>query len=114
MLFSVGIDLWTDALWFRSVGFDSVFWTRIGAQFALFLVGLILALVVLLGNLWLAGRFSPAPTDRPRGNLRGVFDRLNERATGRRPAARPVHGEPDLRASAIRATRSSRPTTCPT
>src|SRR6476620_10028805 len=28
LLFSVGIDLWTDALWFRSVGFDSVFWTR--------------------------------------------------------------------------------------
>jgi hypothetical protein len=81
VVFSIGIDLLTDAFWFRSVGFDSVFWTRIGAQFALFLVGLVFALVILLGNLWLADRFSPAPTDPPRGNLRGVFDRLNERAS---------------------------------
>ena len=25
-----GIDLWTDAIWYQSVGFDSVFWTRLG------------------------------------------------------------------------------------
>ena len=36
-LFSFGLDLWTDALWYRSVGFDSVFWTRVGAQAGLFL-----------------------------------------------------------------------------
>ena len=28
-----GSTCWTDALWFQSVGFDGVFWTRIGAQF---------------------------------------------------------------------------------
>ena len=28
-LASVGIDLWTDIIWYQSVGFDSVFWTRI-------------------------------------------------------------------------------------
>src|SRR5664279_3998471 len=32
LLLSVGIDLWTDAIWYRSIGFDSVFWTRIVAQ----------------------------------------------------------------------------------
>src|SRR3954470_3022031 len=31
LLFSFGIDLWTDALWYQSVGFDPVFWTRITA-----------------------------------------------------------------------------------
>ncbi len=31
-LASAGIDLWTDAIWYQSVGFDSVFWTRIGVQ----------------------------------------------------------------------------------
>ena len=31
-LASVGIDLWTDAIWYRSVGYDLVFWTRLCAQ----------------------------------------------------------------------------------
>ena len=79
LLFSVGIDLWTDALWFRSVGFDSVFWTRVVATFALGVGAFVVAAVVLLGNLWLAGRLTPPPTDRP-GSLRTLFDRLNEAA----------------------------------
>ena len=29
-LAGAGIDLWTDAIWYKSVGFDSVFWTRLG------------------------------------------------------------------------------------
>jgi len=37
LIFSFGLDLWTDALWFQSVGFDSVFWTRLTAQLGLFL-----------------------------------------------------------------------------
>ena len=36
MLFSFGLDLWTDAIWYTSVGFDDVFWTRLGAQVGLF------------------------------------------------------------------------------
>ena len=36
ILFSFGLDLWTDALWYASVGFDGVFWTRLGAQVGLF------------------------------------------------------------------------------
>jgi uncharacterized protein len=81
VLFGVGLDLWTDALWFTSVGFDTVFWTRVGAQLGLFAVGLLAALAILLSNLWLAGRFSPAPDGPSSGNnLRGYLDRLNERA----------------------------------
>jgi uncharacterized protein len=79
LLFTVGIDLWTDALWFKSVQFDSVFWTRIVAQTALFAVGLILALVVFLGDLWVAGRLSPPPGEGPSG-LQSLVDRFNDAA----------------------------------
>ncbi len=79
ILFLVGIELWTDALWFQSVGFDQVFWTRIGAQLSLFAVGLVVALVVLLGNLWLAGRLTP-PAGEGGGTIRSLFERLNEAA----------------------------------
>jgi len=58
LLVSVGIDLWTDVIWYQSVGFVSVLSTRLGAQLGLFLAGLAIALVVLLGTLWLAGRLA--------------------------------------------------------
>ncbi|MEX2184278.1 MAG: UPF0182 family protein [Chloroflexota bacterium] len=79
-LLGVGLDIWTDALWFQSVGFDAVFWTRLGAQVGLFGGVAILALVLLLGNLWLAGRLMPPPTGRRGGSFRDLFDRLNEAA----------------------------------
>jgi uncharacterized membrane protein (UPF0182 family) len=79
LLFSVGLDLWTDALWYTSVGFDSVFWTRLIATFGLGVVAFVIALVVLLGNLWLAGRLSPPTTGEP-GTFRSLVDRLNEAA----------------------------------
>ena len=78
-LFAIGIELWTDALWFESVGYDAVFWTRITAQAGLFAVGLVLALVILLGNLWIAGRLTPAASGQG-GTLRNLFERLNEAA----------------------------------
>ena len=79
ILFAFGIELWTDALWFQSVGFDQVFWTRVGAQAGLFGLGLVVALVVLLGNLWLASRFTP-PAGEGGGTIRSLFERLNEAA----------------------------------
>ncbi len=76
LLAGAGIDLWTDAIWYKSVGFDAVFWTRIGVQAGLFAGGLLLALVVLLGNLIVAGRLTP-PVDPERpGRLRTVADRI--------------------------------------
>jgi uncharacterized membrane protein (UPF0182 family) len=54
------VTFWTDAIWYRSVGFDSVFWTRVLTQLGLFVGTLVAALIVLLGNLWLAGRAVPA------------------------------------------------------
>ncbi len=80
VLFGVGIDLWTDALWFQSVGFDAVFWTRLGAQGALFLGGTALVLIVLLVNLWLAGRLMPPPQEGRGGSFGDLFTRLNDAA----------------------------------
>ena len=79
IMFAVGLELWTDAIWYKSVGYDAVFWTRLGAQVGLFVGGLVLALVVLLGNLWLAGRLAP-PASRvgAGGTVRGWLDRLND------------------------------------
>ena len=82
-----GIDLWTDAIWYRSVGFDQVFWTRLGTQGGLFALGGIVTLVVLLGNLWLAGRLSPTGAGGTvgGGTLRAWLDRLNEAAVSADP-----------------------------
>ena len=105
LLSSTVLDLWTDALWFKSIGFDGVFWTRVGAQAALFLGAFVVALIVLLGNLWLAGRLGPAPGSGGAGGgaIRSFVDRLNDAAeasaTGR--AAR----RPDLRRAAARTSR---------
>ncbi len=79
VLFSVGVDLWTDALWFTSVGFDAVFWTRVSTQAALFVAGFAITAIILLGNLWLAHRFSPAGDGAGGNSLRGYLDRLNDR-----------------------------------
>src|SRR4051812_15318403 len=79
LLFSVGIDLWTDALWFRSVGFDSVFWTRIGATVGLGVGAFLIAAIALLTNLWIAGRLAPPPGEGG-GSFRSLVDRLNDAA----------------------------------
>lgn len=82
-LLSFGVDLWTDALWFRSVGFDGVFWTRFAAQLGLFVGATALSLAIILVNVTIAGRLSP-PIPGGRSPLRGLFDRLNEAADPRR------------------------------
>ena len=97
VLFAAGINLWTDAIWYHSVGFDSVFWTRIGAQVGLFGGILVLSLLVLLGNLLLAGRLVP-PVDPERpGRLRTMAGRIAEaqrqvRRAGDAPAATTAGG----------------------
>jgi uncharacterized membrane protein (UPF0182 family) len=80
LLFGVGLDLWTDALWYTSVGFDSVFWTRLTATVGLFVGAFVLALVVLFANILLARRLAPPPTPGSPSSIRGLIDRLNEAA----------------------------------
>jgi len=80
LLLTIGLDLWTDALWYTSVGFDPVFWTRLTATLGLGAGAFLLAVVVLFGNLWLAGRLAPPPSDGGGGSLRSIFDRISEAA----------------------------------
>ena len=104
LLSSTVLDLWTDGLWFKSVGFSNVFWTQVGSQAALFVGALVVALVVLLGNLWLAGRLGPAPgaDGGSGGAIRSFVDRLNDaaeasssgRARGNPPYGARRSGEP--------------------
>jgi uncharacterized membrane protein (UPF0182 family) len=81
LMLVIGIQFWTDAIWFKSVGYDAVFWTRIGIQGALFVGGTAVALAVLWGTLWLAGRLSPPPEAAGKGGtIRNWVERLNEAA----------------------------------
>jgi uncharacterized membrane protein (UPF0182 family) len=90
-LIGVALELVTDAIWFQSVGYDAVFLTRLGTQAALFAGGFAVALALLLGNLWLAGRLAPPPDGEAGQRLRGFVDRLGEaaRATTEGPLGRP-------------------------
>ncbi len=80
VLFLAGsvVNLWTDVAWFKSVGFDSVFWTRLGSQAGLFALGLVVTLAFLLGNLWLAGRLLPPLDPSKPGRIREMADRFTE------------------------------------
>lgn len=88
-LFTYGLDLWTDAIWFDSVGYGPVFWTRLSAQGLLFMAVLLAATAVILGNLWLAGRLAPPPGEGP-STIGTFFERLTE-------AARAERGDPFAR-----------------
>ena len=79
-LVAAGLDLVTDAIWFQSVGFDPVFWTRLGSQVVLFVAGLLAALAFLFANLWLAGRLAPPPDAAVGQRMRGFMGRLGEAA----------------------------------
>jgi uncharacterized membrane protein (UPF0182 family) len=89
---SAVLDLWTDALWFRSVGFDSVFWTRFGAQLCLFVAAAVGALAIILINLSVAGRL--APPSGGGASFSGWFERLNDASGPRRAAGRSDDGGP--------------------
>ncbi len=80
------LDIWTDAIWFDSVGYAQVFWTRVGTQVVLFAAALVAILVLFALDLFLAGRLAPPPGTG--GNrLRELFDRLGEAATAGQGAA---------------------------
>ena len=87
---SFGLELWTDALWFQSVQFDSVFWTRLTAQVGLFLVAAIGALVIVMLNVAIATRQTRG-MGTGRSPFRDWFERLNDAAdppADRRPGER--------------------------
>ncbi len=47
IVFSLTVGLVTDAIWFQSVGYGNVFWTRLGTQILYFVAGAAIAFAVL-------------------------------------------------------------------
>jgi len=90
-------DLITDLMWYQSVGYEQVLLTRLGAQVALFLIGAVVALVALVGSLWLAGRISGLQPAGTGGAVQGWIDRLNDAAQA---AERAAGGYPRPRSTA--------------
>jgi uncharacterized membrane protein (UPF0182 family) len=89
------VTFWTDAMWFKSVGYDAVFWTRVLTRLGLFAGTLAIALAILLANLWLAGRAVPPPPGT-RVGIRDFLGRMAEAAgasEGRRPGDRYGNGD---------------------
>ncbi|HEX8025836.1 MAG TPA: UPF0182 family protein, partial [Candidatus Limnocylindrales bacterium] len=80
---SVGVGFWTDLLWYRSVGYESVLLTRVGAAAGLFVLGFLVTLVVLLGNLLIARRLAPPPSGASVG-IGEALDRMARAGAARR------------------------------
>ena len=75
-VFMLTVGLATDAIWFQSIGYGSVFWTRLGTQILFFVGGTAIAFLFLWLNLWLAGRFIPKGQLR-RFSMDDLLDRFN-------------------------------------
>jgi uncharacterized membrane protein (UPF0182 family) len=75
-VFAMSVGFATDAIWFQSVGYGNVFWTRLGSQVLFFVAGAVLTFLILWFNLWLAGRFIPKGGLR-RFSMDEFLDRFN-------------------------------------
>ncbi len=76
---SVVAGVWTDYLWFRSVGYTSVFGTTYGTKWLLFLVTALFMAAVVGLNAWLAHRLRPsfrpaAPDQQSLEGYRTILD----------------------------------------
>ena len=60
VLISVGAGIWTDFLWYQSVGHGDVFTTTYGTRWMLFFIGAAFMIAVIGANIWLAYRLRPA------------------------------------------------------
>ena len=56
-------SIYVEVLWFSSVGFGSVYRTVVTWQVALFLVGALITVVAVGGNIWIARRLAPEGVD---------------------------------------------------
>ena len=66
---------YTDYLWYKEVGYTSVFWKRIVTQIWLFFAFGLLFFAILYGNVWLARRFTPR-YEKPAGELSQVEESM--------------------------------------
>lgn len=71
-------QIWTDKLWFDSVGFGVVFSTELITRIALFgIFGLAMA-VLIAGNMWIAFRFRPSLRHSPQSEILDRYRQLLE------------------------------------
>ncbi|MEP6856061.1 MAG: UPF0182 family protein [Pedococcus sp.] len=70
-LVSIGASLWTEVLWFGSVGYTSVFTTQLVTKVVLFLVGFLITSALVASSLLIAYRTRPiyAPVTAAQQNL---------------------------------------------
>ena len=97
-MLAVGLELWTDAIWYRSVGYDAVFWPA-RRQVGLFArrARRRARRCCSATSGWPAASLPPAEGAGAGGTVRGWIDRLNEavleRSSGRGgPATRSAGG----------------------
>jgi len=57
--FSIGLGFLSDSAWYRSLGYQSVYYTRIGASLGLFVAGFLIAWLFIALNILLARRLEP-------------------------------------------------------
>lgn len=68
---SIGASLWTEVLWFDSVGYTDVFWTQLWTKVLLFVVGFVIAAALVASSLVIGWRTRPiyAPVTPQQQNL---------------------------------------------
>ena len=78
-LFLTGLStLWTDLLWFDSVGFASVWQTNLLTSVVLGAIGVVVVFAVIWGNLWLTDRISPRMELLDLGEDEEMIERFRE------------------------------------
>jgi uncharacterized membrane protein (UPF0182 family) len=75
-IFAMSVGFITDAIWFQSIGYGNVFWTRFGSQVLFFVAGTVITFLILWLNLWLAGRLIPKGSLR-RFSMDELLDRFS-------------------------------------
>jgi hypothetical protein len=84
LIFGGALDtLYTDMLWFREVGYISVFRTQIVSQIELGLLGFVVFFLIVYSNLWLARHYAPSLAARYDVNpLRSKIGNVAQRGLG--------------------------------
>ncbi|MFT3862520.1 UPF0182 family protein [Micropruina sp.] len=81
VVFAVFTQVWTDKLWFDSMGFGTVFTTELITRLALFVgIGGVMALLI-GGNMWLAIRLRPQGSRQGDSAVLDAYRRLLEKNT---------------------------------
>ena len=59
VLYNVGLGFLSDLVWFGSLGYESILWTRVTASFGLFVAATLLTWLFIAVNVLIARRLAP-------------------------------------------------------